>query len=534
MFYCTAGRGTEIFAEQELAIRHIDSEARITDGKVYFKCDADDYAKLFDLKSVERVFVQIDHFNTSNICTKGKYQFLRSLKETVVEKDKLELALVTHRQVTHHPEPGEPREPLNKRRKVEHGGSSLSSHSPTFRVSSKVAGQWGKAFRARNFQEVSQELGRDVVRLLGWKVDLRNPEAEICVHINDESVTVGMPITRCPVSKRKYMVQPGLRSTVAWIMAHLADIQTGDVVVDPMCGKASILVEAVQDSLISKAHYMGFDISDGQLGHAMENRMSAGTQLLDLGTASVLYLPLQDQSVDKIVCDAPFGHKHTIEMKMDLFYQMLMHQMARVLRVGGTAVVMTSSDLKATLLSCIHTPHRAVAHSPLTNKTDVSSHIHQTPCQETKTTSTEDENSSGGHQGKDKDCVDISLTTSVTTGPSSNTLLRADSPCQGPGVITNMTVSDIKMDKVESEDKSDFSKQRDFDEESASSVCGSVAGVEEGVEPRVRDVDSPESRGTSGDSDKPTESHLRLCSEHYIKLGETHAFILVLRKENKS
>lgn len=33
---------------------------------------------------------------------------------------------------------------------------------------------------------------------------------------------------------------------------------------------------------------MGFDISNGQLGHAMENRMSAGTQLLDLGTASVL------------------------------------------------------------------------------------------------------------------------------------------------------------------------------------------------------------------------------------------------------
>lgn len=29
-------------------------------------------------------------------------------------------------------------------------------------------------------------------------------------------------------------------------------VQTGDVVVDPMCGKASILVEAVQDSLISK------------------------------------------------------------------------------------------------------------------------------------------------------------------------------------------------------------------------------------------------------------------------------------------
>lgn len=44
---------------------------------------------------------------------------------------------------------------------------------------------------------------------------------------------------------------------------------------------------------------------------------------------SVSDLPLQDQSVDKIVCDAPFGHKHTIEMKMDLFYQMLMHQMAR-------------------------------------------------------------------------------------------------------------------------------------------------------------------------------------------------------------
>ncbi|XP_046582271.1 THUMP domain-containing protein 2-like isoform X2 [Haliotis rubra] len=396
----------------------------------------------------------------------------------VVEKDKLESALVTHRHVTHHSEPGEPSEPSNKRWKGEHEGSSPPLDAPTFRVSSKVAGRWGKAFRARNFQEVSQELGRDVVRLLGWKVDLRNPEVEICVHINDESVTVGMPITRCPLSKRKYMVRPGLRSTVAWIMAHLADIQTGDVVLDPMCGKASILVEAVQDLLINKAHYMGFDISDGQLDHALENRMSAGTQLLDLGAASVLYLPVRDQSVDKIVCDAPFGYKHTMEMKLDLFYPMLIHQIARVLRVGGTAVVMTSCDLKATLLTCIHPPHTGTAHRTLAYERTLSSRVHQTSSQETKI-SGEDDNSSGGQYGKDEDDVDISLTTCVGTGQNSNTPVSADSPCQGPKVITDMTTSDIKTDRSESDHESDFTKQTaqrkwTVNVESTSVMCESV------------------------------------------------------------
>ncbi|XP_067681993.1 THUMP domain-containing protein 2-like [Haliotis asinina] len=526
MFYCTAGRGTEVFAEQELVIRQIDYEACVTDGKVYFKSAVKNYDKLFDLKSVERVFVQIAHFNTNKLCTKGKKQFLRSLKEMVVEKEKLESALVTHRHVTHLSEPGEPSEPSNKRWKGEHEGSSLLLDVPTFRVSSKVAGRWGKAFRARNFQEVSQELGRDVVRLLGWKVDLKNPEVEICVHINDESVSVGMPVTRCPLSKRKYMVQPGLRSTVAWIMAHLADIQTGDVVLDPMCGKASVLVEAVQDLLINKAHYMGFDISDGQLDHARENRMSANSQLLDLGAASVLDLPVRDQSVDKIVCDAPFGYKHIMEMKLDLFYPMLIHQISRVLRVGGIAVVMTSCDLKAILLSCIQTPHTETRANERTLSSVNSS-------QGTKT-SGEDDNSSGGQHGRAKDCVDISLTTSVGTGQN-NSSLSADPPCQGAKVLTDIIISDNNMDRTDSEHESDFAQQIaqrmcTANHESPFNMCDSV---EKCVEPKVKDVDTSERTGVSGESDPPTKSNLYLCSEHYVKLGETHAIIFVLRKENK-
>ena len=52
-------------------------------------------------------------------------------------------------------------------------------------------------------------------------------------------------LCRKPLSCRPYMQTFGLRSTVAWVLVHLAQINKNQVVLDPMCGTAAVLMEAV-------------------------------------------------------------------------------------------------------------------------------------------------------------------------------------------------------------------------------------------------------------------------------------------------
>lgn len=89
-----------------------------------------------------------------------------------------------------------------------------------------------------------------------------------------------MPITgsccllcRFPLSNRPYLKTFGLRSTVAWVIGSLADIQVcllqtvvqyryrqwlflvvyqpGDVILDPMCGAGVLLIEAAREWRVS-------------------------------------------------------------------------------------------------------------------------------------------------------------------------------------------------------------------------------------------------------------------------------------------
>ncbi|TNN72787.1 THUMP domain-containing protein 2 [Liparis tanakae] len=93
--------------------------------------------------------------------------------------------------------------------------------------------------------------------------------SQVNVSLSDDHFLLGFPLTRLPLANRSYMKTTGLRSTVAWAMASLAEIQPGSCVVDPMCGVGTILVEAAQEH--EAACFLGLDLDDGQLQRANEN-----------------------------------------------------------------------------------------------------------------------------------------------------------------------------------------------------------------------------------------------------------------------
>uniref|UniRef100_A0A3Q2PBU1 THUMP domain containing 2 n=1 Tax=Fundulus heteroclitus TaxID=8078 RepID=A0A3Q2PBU1_FUNHE len=215
----------------------------------------------------------------------------------------------------------------------------------SFRISCKCSGSLS---RCVSTQEVSKVMGVGLSRLLGWKADVRNPNLEINVYLSDDYCLLGIPLTRLPLANRSYIKTTGLRSTIAWAMASLAQIQPGFCVVDPMCGVGTILIEAAKEQ--QAACFLGVDIDDGQLQKADENIAFAELQSrVHLLKASSMVLPLPSASVDAVVCDLPFGRKFSTRENMAESLPVILSEMERVLRVGGTLVVLLSPQLSCLL-----------------------------------------------------------------------------------------------------------------------------------------------------------------------------------------
>ncbi|XP_067559279.1 THUMP domain-containing protein 2 isoform X4 [Pseudorca crassidens] len=377
-FFCTAGRGLEPFLMREVRSRLAATQVEYISGKVFFTT-CSDLNMLKKLKSAERLFLLIKKqlpFNVSSV-SKGKIfnemqrltnddpeswlnaisiwknlleldakkvklsqKNANPLKRKVGENDIIAKKLKTaqmqeiqenkecqmEKQIEE--ETLEQGNFTTKRDKsqeelqndVAEAVDTQKQNDLTFRVSCRCSGAIAKTFTA---QEVGRVIGIALMKQFGWKADLRNPDLEIFIHLSDIYCVVGIPVFRVPLASRAYIKTAGLRSTIAWAMASLAEIK--DV------------------------YYMGADVSDSQLLGACDNLKAAGLKdKIELLKASVIELPLPSESVDTIISDIPFGKK----FKLGKDIKHIIQEMERVLRVGGTIVLLLSEDHHRRLKSC--------------------------------------------------------------------------------------------------------------------------------------------------------------------------------------
>ncbi|XP_021109421.1 THUMP domain-containing protein 2 isoform X2 [Heterocephalus glaber] len=239
-------------------------------------------------------------------------------------------------------------------KEVEKAAGAHSQEDLTFRVSCRCTGTIGKVFTS---QEVGRIIGIALMKQFGWKADLRNPNLEIFVHLNDIYTVAGIPMFRAPLASRTYIKTAGLRSTIAWAMASLAEIKVGTFVLDPMCGLGTILLEAAKEW--PDGYYVGADVSDSQLLGAWDNLKAAGlNDKIELLKVSAIELPLPSESIDIIISDIPFGKK----FKLGKDIKTILQEMERVLHVGGTIVLLLSKDHHRLLKDC------GGSHMPLDSK----------------------------------------------------------------------------------------------------------------------------------------------------------------------
>ncbi|KAG5831737.1 hypothetical protein ANANG_G00306940 [Anguilla anguilla] len=374
-YYCTAGKGLEEFLVAEVRCKLAAIDVDHVTGKVFFST-SEDIEKVRGLKSAERLFLLLRRAPPlAQTGSAGRVEDV--VRDQIIGQHRVWTeALSLWHQLRKGleeagPDPTGPggagRGSWSRERRVEKGlsvgawgrgrGAGEPQPAPVcFRVCCRCTGSFARTFSS---QELGRIVGVAISRQLGWSVNLREPDLEVNVHLSDDHCVIGLPLLRSPLASRSYIRTTGLRSTVAWAMASLAEIKPGSCVLDPMCGVGTILLEAAKEC--PNSSFLGMDIEESQLQKARDNVQFAELSgRVEVIKSSVKAIPVPSESVDAVVCDIPFGRKFGSKSDMAASLPAIVAEMERVLCVGGSLVLLLSPALAADLKrSCRPSlPHR--------------------------------------------------------------------------------------------------------------------------------------------------------------------------------
>jgi len=275
----------------------------------------------------------------------------------------------------------------------------------SFRVSCMRT--YSKRYKHWKRQDIMTEFARCIVPSdelkLGndkWKVDMKNHDFEVLAIIHETALTVGIVLRPYQLLKVKTYsagslppdITPpyltGFRQTedivrlkpsTASLLLHLAQVEDGDVVLDPCGGVGTIPVEAS----LSRASCVGIGgdvalkvqdfavIAAKYLSSSQELTSRNGTAgASDFAAWDAALLPLRGGSVDCIISDIPFGSKCLSAKRLSRFLPLLLSECARVLRPATGRC----------LLLCGPGSYQSVVDSIETLKTPSGTGAFQLPC----------------------------------------------------------------------------------------------------------------------------------------------------------
>lgn len=153
---------------------------------------------------------------------------------------------------------------------------------------------------------------------------------------------VGLRLTDRTQRHRTYKQAnlPGsLRPTIAYALAYLTKPEADDLFLDPMCGAGTVLIERARAGRYQKL--FGGDISSDAVEATVAN-LGKQHKPWDVKVWDARKLPLDDDSVDKIAVNLPWGRQIGTAADNQRLYRDFIHEAERVLRPGGRVVVLTS------------------------------------------------------------------------------------------------------------------------------------------------------------------------------------------------
>lgn len=320
VFFCTVGFGLENFTRQELSSLPADVCLReVLVGKCFFSLERD-FQTLLSLKTIERLFVCIAHVPVKTELDSADGWITSILNQELCQlQDKLHIW-----------------KQLNNK----------GSDNITFRVSCRLSGRFRKPYLFRHFASL---IGNLLNSEPCFTVDLQKPDLDVFVHLNDIFLTIGLPVTKKPISERSYLKHIAVRSTVCCGMCMAIGLKPEDVVLDPMCGAATLLVEAVVQFKCNTC--FGIDIDVNQLEKAKFNIDTSKTNnQIHLITGNSAGQLLRKKFVDVVLCDVPFGRKFGKQTDIKQLLAKLVETIDSVVNAKGRVCILVSQQFQQTLL----------------------------------------------------------------------------------------------------------------------------------------------------------------------------------------
>jgi tRNA (guanine10-N2)-dimethyltransferase len=162
--------------------------------------------------------------------------------------------------------------------------------------------------------ELERKLGEAILdKVRGVKVNLKHPQKTFLGILTENRFLLGLKMAEIPPKpfvdrkpKRRPFFHPSsMPAKLARCMVNLAQPNAGDLVLDPFCGTASILIEA---GLIG-CRVIGLDVQRHMTRGSLRNLRYYGVKPEGMITADAR-LPLLTK-VDHIVTDPPYGRSAT-------------------------------------------------------------------------------------------------------------------------------------------------------------------------------------------------------------------------------
>ncbi len=193
-------------------------------------------------------------------------------------------------------------------------------------------------------QALAKGLGRNIHPK--WRFVEENADIEFWLTIEGTQAICGLRLSNRDMRHRTWKREhraASLRPVLAAAMAWDAELQSGMLVLDPMCGAGTLLGEArlmLQSNGRGKLNLLGGDVDLDALECARLNLRSLGGG--NFCRWDSRRLPLGDQTVDRVLCNLPFGITYGAGEDLGWLYTRVFKEMRRVLKPQGMAIVLTS------------------------------------------------------------------------------------------------------------------------------------------------------------------------------------------------
>jgi 23S rRNA G2445 N2-methylase RlmL len=232
--------------------------------------------------------------------------------------------------------------------KLHHAVTPKPTGKPTYHFVTQMTGVHG--YRR---VDAKKALTRGLAGKLpsSWKYAEENAAIEIWLTIKGAMAICGMRLSDRTMRHRTYKYEhlpASIRPTIAAAMVRLADLKPNQVVLDPMCGAGTLLAEAFLSTKGKKTsagaswqtRFLGGDIEASHVRAALANLRQF--HVTDVRPWDARSLPLEDASIDRILCNPPFGNQLSTPAEIVPLYRESTREMDRVLRPGGKVVLIVA------------------------------------------------------------------------------------------------------------------------------------------------------------------------------------------------